>query len=316
MAASPSRPSPLEQFLQYAEFERGLAANTIASYRRELGKFFAFLGERNLDCLSIDEAGLVDFIRREGRRGGAASSQAHLISTLRSFYRFLLHDDLIAASPAAAVALPKRWARLPKYLTPEEVTRLLEAPDPATPRGLRDRAILELMYATGLRVSELAQLQAADVYLGEGFLRARGKGGKERVVPFGSVARSCLQAYLEAGRPALAGGGDLQPVFVNRGGAPFSRQGLWKMIKGYGGKVGLAARLTPHVLRHSFATHLVERGADLRSVQMLLGHSSITTTEIYTHLAKDQLKRIYDEFHPRSRRKGSGEKGGEPGSPR
>ncbi len=315
MAASPSRPSPLEQFLQYAEFERGLSANTIASYRRELGKFFAFLGERRLDCLRLDEAGLVDFIRREGRRGGAASSQAHLISTLRSFYRFLLHDDLVDASPAAAVALPKRWARLPKYLTTEEVERLLEAPDAATPRGLRDRAILELMYATGLRVSEVAQLKAADVYLDEGFLRVRGKGGKERVVPFSSAARSRLQAYLEAGRPALAGGG-AEPMFVNRGGAPFSRQGLWKMIKGHGGRVGLAARLTPHVLRHSFATHLVERGADLRSVQMLLGHSSITTTEIYTHLAKDQLKRIYDEFHPRARRKGKESKGGEPGSPR
>ena len=300
MAASPSRPSPLEQFLQYAEFERGLSANTIASYRRELGKFFAFLGERRLDCLRLDEAGLVDFIRREGRRGGAASSQAHLISTLRSFYRFLLHDDLVDASPAAAVALPKRWARLPKYLTTEEVERLLEAPDAATPRGLRDRAILELMYATGLRVSEVAQLKAADVYLDEGFLRVRGKGGKERVVPFSSAARSRLQAYLEAGRPALAGGG-AEPMFVNRGGAPFSRQGLWKMIKGHGGRVGLAARLTPHVLRHSFATHLLEAGANLREVQELLGHASLASTQVYTHLTLDALKRVYDAAHPRAR---------------
>lgn len=315
MAASPSRPSLLAQFLQYAEFERGLAANTIVSYRRELGRFFAFLEERGLDCLRIDEAGLLDFIRREGRRGGAASSQAHLISTLRSFYRFLLHDDLVDASPAAAVALPKRWARLPKYLTIEEIDRLLQAPDAATPLGRRDRAVLELMYATGLRISEVAQLKAADVYLDEGFLRVRGKGGKERVVPFGGAARSCLQAYLETVRPVLVGAGDPEPMFVNRGGAPFSRQGLWKMIKGYGGKAGLAARLTPHVLRHSFATHLVERGADLRSVQMLLGHSSITTTEIYTHLAKDQLRRIYDEFHPRARRKGSGNKGGSQAPP-
>ncbi len=305
--AGPSSPrSPLEQFLQYAEFEKGFATNTILSYRRQLEKFFAFLKGRRQDCLLLDEMDILDFIRSAGGKGGSASSQAHLISVLKSFYRFLLHDDLIAASPVAAVALPKKWARLPKYLSLEEVTRLLESPDAATVLGCRDKAVLELMYATGLRVSEVAHLKAADVYLGEGFLRVRGKGGKERVVPFSDVSRDCLKAYLDSSRPALAGAGDPGTLFVNYGGGAFSRQGLWKMIKGYGEKVGLAARLTPHVLRHSFATHLVEKGADLRSVQMLLGHSSITTTEIYTHLAKDQLKRIYDQFHPRGK-KGKGE---------
>lgn len=299
-------PSPLEQFLQHAEFEKGLAANTILSYRQELDKFFSFLQRRGQDCLRLGEQDILDFVRREGKKGGAVSSQAHLISVLKSFYRFLLRDELVGESPAAAVAPPKKWARLPKYLTLEEVTRLLEAPDPATVLGCRDQAVLELMYATGLRISETAGLKAADVFLDEGFLRVRGKGGRERVIPFSATARASLLAYLDASRPALARGADPGFLFVNRAGAAFSRQGLWKMIKGYGAKVGLAARLTPHVLRHSFATHLVEKGADLRSVQMLLGHASIGTTEIYTHLAKDQLKRIYDRHHPRAKKGGAG----------
>ncbi len=306
MAGPPASRSPLEQFLQFAEFERGFAANTILSYRRELEKFFAFLKENGLDCLRLDEKDILDFIRCQGSHGGAVSSQAHLISVLKSFYRYLLHDDLIESSPVAGVALPKKWARLPKYLSLEEVARLLEAPDKATVLGRRDQAVLELMYATGLRISEVAGLKTADVYMGEGFLRVRGKGGKERIVPFSEISRASLKEYLESSRPALARGSGPAQLFVNYNGAAFSRQGLWKMIKGHGAKVGLSARLTPHVLRHSFATHLVEKGADLRSVQMLLGHSSITTTEIYTHLAKDQLKRIYDQFHPRGKKGGKG----------
>ncbi len=298
--------SPLEQFLFYLEYERGFAANTLLSYRRELGKFSAFLGRERLDFLSLDEKNILDFIRQEGRKGGAVSSQAHLISVLKSFYRFLLQEDLLQSNPVSAIALPKKWTRLPKYLSLEEVTRLLEAPDAATVIGRRDKAILELMYATGLRISEVAQLQRADVYLDEGFLRVRGKGGKERIVPFSEISRDCLKNYLESSRPALVKKNDPEQVFVNYNGAMFSRQGLWKMIKGRGAKIGLSARLTPHVLRHSFATHLVEQGADLRSVQMMLGHSSITTTEIYTHLAKDQLKRIYDQFHPRGKKGGKG----------
>jgi len=300
MAEPVSPRSPIEQFLHYLEFEKGLAANTILSYRRELGKFFAYLQKKRLPHLRVDETVILDFIRQEGRKGGVVSSQAHLISALKSFYRFLLQDDLLESSPAAAVPLPKKWARLPKYLSCEEVARLLEAPDVTTPIGRRDRAILELMYATGMRISEVAELKLPAVYMEEGFLRVFGKGGKERIVPFNDIARDCLKNYLEFARPALVGDSHPEQVFVNYSGDMFSRQGLWKMIKGYGAKVGMSSRLSPHVLRHSFATHLVEKGADLRSVQMLLGHSSITTTEIYTHLAKDQLKRIYDEFHPRS----------------
>jgi integrase/recombinase XerD len=302
--AEPASPrTPLEQFLLYLEFEKGFAANTILSYRRELGKFFAFLQKKRLPHLRVDEKDILTFIRQEGLKGGAVSSQAHLISVLKSFYRFLLQDDLLEFSPASGVALPKKWARLPKYLSCEEVAQLLEAPDVATTFGRRDRAIMELMYATGLRISEVAELKLASIYMDEGFLRVFGKGGKERIVPFNEISRDCLKNYLELSRPALIKKNDPEQVFVNYSGGMFSRQGLWKMIKGYGAKVGMSARLSPHVLRHSFATHLVEKGADLRSVQMLLGHSSITTTEIYTHLAKDQLKRIYDQFHPRSKKK-------------
>jgi integrase/recombinase XerD len=302
MADSAARRTPLEQFLLYLEFERGFAANTIFSYRREMGKFFTFIQKKHLDYLRLNEKNILDFIRHEGQKGGAVSSQAHLISVLKSFYRYLLQDELLEYSPVAAVSLPKKWLKLPKYLSFEDITRLLEAPDTATTIGCRDRAILELMYATGLRISEVAQLKLTAVYLEEGFLRVFGKGGKERIVPFNEVACDCLKKFFELSRPLLVKKAKPEQVFVNYNGEMFSRQGLWKMVKSYGRKTGLASRLTPHVLRHSFATHLVEKGADLRSVQMLLGHSSITTTEIYTHLAKDQVKKAYDQFHPRSKK--------------
>jgi len=303
MAETVSPRSPLEQFLLHLEFEKGFAANTILSYRRELKKFFAFVQEKHLDYLRLGEKNILDFIRREGQRGGAVSSQAHLISVLKSFYRYLLQDELLEFSPVSAVSLPKKWLKLPKYLSIEDISRLLEAPDESTVIGRRDKAILELMYATGLRISELAHLKLGDVYLDEGFMRVAGKGGKERIVPFNDMSRDRLRDYLELSRPLLVKRERPEQVFVNYSGVMLSRQGLWKLISAYGQKAGLAGRLTPHVLRHSFATHLVEKGADLRSVQMLLGHSSITTTEIYTHLAKDQVKKVYDQFHPRSKKK-------------
>ncbi|MFH2107811.1 MAG: site-specific tyrosine recombinase XerD [Chrysiogenia bacterium] len=302
MAEAVSPRSPLEQFLLHLEFEKGFAANTILSYRQELEKFFAFLKKKRLDYLHVDEKHILDFIRETGR-GGAVSSQAHLISVLKSFYRYLLQDELLEFSPVSAVSLPKKWIKLPKYLSIDDISLLLETPDPSTVIGKRDKAILELMYATGLRISEVVGLKLTDIYLDEGFLRVLGKGGKERIVPFNEISRDCLRDYYDNSRPLLVKQARPEQVFVNYSGAMFSRQGLWKLIKAYGRKAGLAGRLTPHVLRHSFATHLVERGADLRSVQMLLGHSSITTTEIYTHLAKDQVKRVYDQFHPRSGKK-------------
>jgi len=303
MAESPVQRSPLDQFLLYLEYERGLAANTILSYRQELEKYFAFLKKNKLPYLCLSENDILDFVRQEGRRGGAVSSQAHLISVLKSFYRYLLKDECLDSNPMANMALPKKWLKLPNYLDIEEILRLLDIPDMNTAIGKRDKAILELMYASGLRISEVVQLKLDDVYLNEGFLRVLGKGGKERIVPFGATARDCLKDYLEKSRPTLLKESKPQQVFLNYAGAIFTRQGLWKLIKAYGRKTGLASRLTPHVLRHSFATHLVEKGADLRSVQMLLGHSSIATTEIYTHLAKGQVKKVYDQFHPRSKKK-------------
>ena len=303
MAETAHPRSPLDQFLLYLEFEKGFATNTILSYRQELEKFFDFLKKNNLEYLCLDEKNILDFVRQQGQRGGAVSSQAHLISVLKSFYRYLLQDELLEFSPVSAVSLPKKWIKLPEYLSIEEVLRLLEVPDTGTIIGKRDKAILELMYATGMRISEVAHLKLSDVYLAEGFLRVFGKGGKERIVPFNEISRDCLRDYLDLSRPALVKQARPEQIFVNYSGEIFSRQGLWKMIKAYGLRVGLASRLTPHVLRHSFATHLVEKGADLRSVQMLLGHSSITTTEIYTHLAKGQVKKVYDQFHPRSKKK-------------
>jgi integrase/recombinase XerD len=302
MVEAVSPRSPLEQFLLHLEFEKGFATNTILSYRQELEKYFAFLKKKRLDYLRVEEKHILDFIRETGR-SGAVSSQAHLISVLKSFYRYLLQDELLEFSPVSAVSLPKKWIKLPKYLSIDDISLLLETPDPSTVIGKRDKAILELMYATGLRISEVVGLKLTDIYLDEGFLRVLGKGGKERIVPCNDISRDCLRDYFDHSRPLLVKQGRPEQVFVNYSGAMFSRQGLWKMICAYGRKAGLAGRLTPHVLRHSFATHLVERGADLRSVQMLLGHSSITTTEIYTHLAKDQVKKVYDQFHPRSKKK-------------
>jgi integrase/recombinase XerD len=303
MAGPAEQRSPLDRFLLYLEYERGLAANTVVSYRQELEKFFAFLEKKKLPYLHLSENDVLDFVRQEGRRGGAVASQAHLISVLKSFYRYLLQDDCLDFNPLANVLLPKKWLKLPDYLSIEDIFRLLDAPEITTIIGTRDKAILELMYASGLRISEVVELKLDDVYLEEGFLRVLGKGGKERIVPFGAKARDCLRDYLGRSRPALLKGVNPPQVFLNYAGAVFTRQGLWKLIGAYGRKIGLAGRLTPHVLRHSFATHLVEKGADLRSVQMLLGHSSIATTEIYTHLAKGQVKKVYDQFHPRSKKK-------------
>jgi integrase/recombinase XerD len=303
MAGSVQQRSPLDHFLLYLEFERGFAANTILSYRQELVKFFVFLEKKKLHYLSLSENDILDFVRLDGRRGGAVSSQAHLISVLKSFYRYLLKDECLDFNPVANVVLPKKWLKLPNYLAIEDIYRLLDTPDVRTAIGKRDKAILELMYASGLRISEVVQLKLDDVYLDEGFLRVLGKGSKERIVPFGEKARESLAEYLANSRPVLLKGTNPPQIFLNYAGAVFTRQGLWKLIKAYGQKIGLASRLTPHVLRHSFATHLVENGADLRSVQMLLGHSSIATTEIYTHLAKGQVKKVYDQFHPRSKKK-------------
>lgn len=288
-------------FLEYLAVEKGLSANTVAAYGRDLEKLRLYLKSRRKTPAAVKGDDLARFIRGQSRAGLSARSVARLVSAVRSFYRFLVLDGYAAADPTTDLATPSIWRTLPKVLTVGEVETLLAAPDEREPRGVRDRAILEVLYGAGLRISELASLRLQDVNAAEGFLVCRGKGGKERLVPLGASARRAVAAYAAGVRPALlAKGGPTEGLFLTRRGRPFTRVGLWKTVRGHAFGAGLAARLSPHTLRHSFATHLLERGADLRSVQVMLGHSQITTTQIYTHVTRERLRQVYDAHHPRA----------------
>lgn len=289
----------LRLFLDYLSVEKGLARNTILSYGRDLRKFLLFLKREKKDWDRADENTLSLFIHRQSQAGLQARSLARLISALKSFYRFLLLDGFVDTDPTANLSSPKTWLSLPKFLTVEEVARLVLQPDERDPHGLRDRAMLEVLYATGLRVSELIQLRPGDINLDDGYVICRGKGGKERIVPMGKAAATLTRRYVDEIRPQLQKGPAVA-VFLTRFGDPFTRQGIWKMLRDYARKAGLEAKVSPHILRHSFATHLLERGADLRSVQLMLGHSQITTTQIYTHVSRDRLRQVYEKFHPRA----------------
>jgi len=291
--------SDLTRYLAYLQMERGLAHNTLLSYEQALKKFGAFLAKYHLDHCRLQETEAVDFIKAESMGGSALSSQKHLISALKTFYRYLITEEKIDYNPLSTIDSPQQWQSLPKYLTMDQVVELMECPDMSKPLGIRDKAILELMYATGLRISELASLVLDNLYMEDSFIRVLGKGSKERVIPFGDCAAKFVQLYLDESRPKLMKGKATDVVFLNNFGGKLSRMGLWMIIKGYGRQVGVASTLTPHVLRHSFATHLLEKGADLRSIQLMLGHSSISTTEIYTHVAKQRIKEVYDRYHPR-----------------
>jgi len=286
-------------FLDFLSVEKALAANTILSYGRDLKKFLLFLKKEKIDWTRAGEETLVRFIHSQSRAGLQARSLARLISSLKSFYKFLLLDGLIKKDPTANLSSPRMWLTLPKFLTVAEVENLLSQPDASEPRGLRDKAMLEVLYAAGLRVSELVQLRPADLNLEGGYLVCRGKGGKERVVPLGKSAASATREYLAKVRPQLDKKNQAA-LFLTRLGDPFTRQGVWKLLREYGRRAGLIAGISPHILRHSFATHLLERGADLRSVQMMLGHSQITTTQIYTHVSRDRLRQVYEKYHPRA----------------
>lgn len=288
------------KYLVSLEMEKGLAENTVISYRQELEKFAFYLETKKINHREISENDVVDFIKDEAVKGNSMATQAHLISVLKSFYKYLISEDKIDFNPAANIAFPKKWKVLPKYLSIAQVEELLNLPDNKKPFGQRDKAILELMYATGLRISEVIGLKFDNLYLEESFLRVVGKGNKERVVPFGEKAEQFIQEYLKTSRPKLLKHKQSDYLYLNRNGERLSRQGLWKIIKGYGRQLGISATLTPHTLRHSFATHLLEKGADLRSIQLMLGHASISTTEIYTYVAKQRVKKVYDQFHPRS----------------
>jgi integrase/recombinase XerD len=296
---SSSPEAALRLFLEYLAVEKGLAANTILSYSRDLKKLLAFLGKKAPAWDGVGEETLIRFVHRESRAGLSARSMARLISALKSFFRFLVLSGFMKKDPTSGLSSPSTWLALPKFLTVPEVEALLGAADEKTPQGIRDRAMLEVLYGSGLRVSELVSLKPADVNLDDGFIICRGKGGKERIVPLGGAACGSVRRYLAEVRPRFEAGPS-PFLFLTRRGRGFTRQGFWKLLRQYAGKAGLVAKISPHVLRHSFATHLLERGADLRSVQLMLGHSQITTTQIYTHVSRERLRRVYDKFHPRA----------------
>jgi integrase/recombinase XerD len=292
-------------FLGYLELERGLSRNTLEAYRSDLMQYGEFLARHGVEPLTVEHADLAAFVSelaegRDGRRPVAAATLQRKVACLRSFYRHLRREQLIERDPTAELRGPRRRKRLPKVLSRDEVRHLLEQPRGPAPAALRDRALLETMYACGLRASEAVSLELRDLDLDAGILRARGKGSKERIVPIGTKAIESLAAYLERARPRLVGIRDERHLFVNLRGAGLSRQGLYKIVQRHALTAGLQDRMSPHTLRHTFATHLLAGGCDLRSLQEMLGHADIGTTQIYTHLSTDRLRDVYFDAHPRA----------------
>jgi len=313
MATAPTHPRarPFSElmldFLAYLELERGLSRNTLDAYRSDLMQFSGFLDGEGRDALSADPRLLRKFVTElaSGARGRPAVAPATVqrkVACLRSFYRHLRREEVLDSDPTADLRAPKRAQRLPHVLTRGEVQRLLGAPSGTEPAALRDRALLEVMYACGLRASEAVGLEVGDADLEAGIVRARGKGDKERLVPIGREAVGALKSYLVRGRPRLVGDRDEARLFVNHRGGGLTRQGLYKIVQRHARTAGLADRMSPHTLRHTFATHLLAGGCDLRSVQEMLGHADIATTQIYTHLSAERLRDVYFDAHPRASR--------------
>ncbi len=287
-------------YLRHLEVERRMAANTVQAYARDLGRLSAWARAKERDLEGLERTHLEAFVRDTMAEGLSPASTARLVAAVRGLYRFLRLTGRIPVNPADDLPAPRQFAALPKFLSLDEVEALIAAPDTSTPKGLRDRALIEVLYATGLRVSELVGLRASDLHLEQGYLQCSGKGNKQRVVPMGETAATWVRRYLREGRPAVLRKRESAWLFPNmRGGARLSRLGVWKLLKAYGLHAGIRARLSPHVLRHSFATHLLERGADLRAIQSMLGHSDLSTTQIYTHVLEARLRQAYDAFHPR-----------------
>ena len=287
-----------DQFINYLRVERGLADNTVEAYSRDLVRFFEFLEAGNLSPLEVSQEGLAEYVGILGRRL-SARSVARNISAIKMFFRFLVSCGKIQSSPARLVESPRPDRRLPGVLSRGEVELLLTQPDSSNPRGRRDRAMLEVLYATGLRVSELIGLKNSNINMEAGYVRTIGKGSKERVIPMGEKAMEALRAYFSSGRLQLAKGSNSPYVFLNSRGRPMTRQGFWKIIRRHGKEAGIKKKIAPHGIRHSFATHLLEAGADLRSVQVMLGHEDISTTQIYTHVTRERLKELHEKCHPR-----------------
>lgn len=290
----------VDAYLDYLRIERRLAPNSVESYARDLQHLMRFAAGEGRPLLALHRDDLEAFVRQLMGQGQSPRSAARVVAAIRGFYRYLAVSRRLEQNPAEDLQPPRTWAALPRSLSLEEVDRLLEAPDVSSPRGLRDRAFIELLYATGLRVSELVSLKITDLNLEAGFLTTMGKGSKERIVPIGDQAAMWVTRYLREARPALLGRRTSPRLFVNaKSGGALTRVGIWKILKGYADAAGLGDRLSPHVLRHSFATHLLEHGADLRAIQMMLGHADLSTTQIYTHVLEARLRTLYDRFHPR-----------------
>jgi integrase/recombinase XerD len=290
----------VDRYLNYLLVEKGLSKKTLEAYSGDLVHYLSFLRDSGVKAVSEEDTPLIIKYLIAMRRGGlgARSRARHLVS-IRGFYRFIVQEGLLRKNPADLVDMPKSGLKLPDVLSVEEIKQLLAAPDPAGAAGARDAAMLELLYASGLRATELVQLKMRDINIEAGYVRVFGKGSRERVVPIGQYARDAIARYLKAPRSLLLKNRMSHYLFVARAGRPMTRQGFWKLLRKYARQAGLTKHITPHTLRHSFATHLLEGGADLRAVQMMLGHVDIATTQIYTHVAREHLKEMHRRYHPR-----------------
>jgi len=290
----------LDQFLHYILVEKGLSKNTIDAYSHGLNRFLDYLREKGIQEMpKVSKLDIRAFLLGLKRQGLSTKSVVRNLAAIRSFFRFLIQEGILDANPIEEIESPKIERKLPEILTLKEVEQLLGQPNSQTPLGIRDRAMLEALYATGMRVSELTKLPVQQVNLEGGYVLVFGKGSKERIVPLGSEAMKWIALYLNSARERLAKGKESPSLFINRSGRGMSRQQFWKNIKAYGRRAGIRKRITPHLLRHSFASHLLEGGADLRSVQLMLGHADISTTQIYTHVTGERLKKIHQRYHPR-----------------
>nr|MBU1327802.1 site-specific tyrosine recombinase XerD [Candidatus Omnitrophota bacterium] len=290
----------IEQFLSYISVEKGMANNTLSSYKRDLCKFAGYLKSKKIDSIDkVSRQMINSFMMAEKDRGLASNSVSRELACIKSFFKFLLKENIIKENATTIIESPKLWKKLPFTLSVSEVETLLNAPNVRDLMEMRDKACLELMYATGMRVSELVNLKMDDINMGVGFAKCFGKGSKERIVPFGRKAKESLDRYLEKSRPQFLKKSISNYLFLTRLSKPMSRQTFWKIIKRYVKVARIKKNITPHSLRHSFATHILERGADLRIVQEMLGHADISTTQIYTHVSKDRLKSIHQKYHPR-----------------
>jgi integrase/recombinase XerD len=286
-------------FLDFLAVEKGLARNSLSAYRTDLRHFGHWLNDQSIDIDRVARIHIVKYFQSLRAAGISARSVARALAAIRGMFRFLVAERHLKIDPTENLENPKLWSTLPKSLHSSEVEALLRAPDRSADDGLRDVAMLELLYATGLRVSELIKVRLDDLVMDAGFLRTMGKGSKERIVPFGDSARDAIVTYVERARPSFDRFADPH-LFLSRRGRPMTRQSFWMKITKYARQAGIASHISPHVLRHAFATHLLENGADLRSVQMMLGHSDISTTQIYTHVSRARLQKMYDTFHPRA----------------